>query len=257
MECLSRNSIKYFLMFRFTRLLTFALLVLVTGNLYSQTINTRSFDKVIVSPFIEATFIEGDQEKVVINSCIVDPNKLHVETKNGTLRIYLEGAKEIPRDSRENRNSSHDLYPAHSVNATVYYKTLEAVSLRGEESFTFPRKFSAERFTLTLYGESVVTFAEVHINELRTTIYGESSLEMQSGLINKQTYTSYGEGKVTTTGVSGDEAKLTAYGEAEFNVNVSERIKITSFGEAKLRYKGNPEIVKGIHVGGVDVARLD
>ncbi|RYE15090.1 MAG: DUF2807 domain-containing protein [Sphingobacteriales bacterium] len=241
----------------FTRFLSVALLVLVTGNGYSQTINTRSFDKVIISPFIEATFIEGDQEQVVINSCIVDPKKLHVETKNGTLRVYLEGAKEIPRESRENRNSNRDLYPKHAVNATIYYKKLDALSLRGEESFTFPRKLSAERFTLTLYGESIITFADVHINELRATLYGEGSLEIQSGLVNTQIYTSYGEGKVTTTGIASNEAKLKAYGEAEFNVNVSERIKITSFGEAKLRYKGNPEIVKGLHVGGVDVARLD
>lgn len=67
----------------------------------------------------------------------------------------------------------------------------------------------------------------------------------------------YGEGKVNTTAISSSQAKLTAYGEADFEMNVSDRIRITSFGEAKLRYKGNPQIVKGINVGGVDVARLD
>lgn len=251
-----RTSTKYLLMLHFTRFLSVALLVVVSGGVFGQTFNTKPFHKVIVSPFIEATFIEGDQERVVINSCIVDPHKLHVETKSGTLRVYLDGAKEIPREKRENSNT-HDLYPLHAVNATIYYKKLDALSLRGEEAFSFPRRLSAERFTLTLYGESTITIADVHINELRTTIYGESAIEIQSGLVNKQTYTSYGEGKVNTTGISCDEARLTAYGEAEFNVNVAERIKITSFGEAKLRYKGNPQIIKGIHVGGVDVARLD
>lgn len=246
-------------MLHITRFLTVALLLLTatTSNVYSQTINTRSFSKVIISPFIEATFIQADQERVVINNCIVDSSKLHIESNNGTLRIYLEGAKEIPRNSRENRNANQDLYPAHSVNATVYYKKLSALSLRGEEHYTCPNLISAERFTLKLYGEATVTFAEVRINDMHTTVYGESSLEIQSGSINKQTYTCYGEGKVNSTGVASTEAKLTAYGESQFKLNVSDRIKITSFGEARLRYKGNPQIVKGIRMGGVDVARLD
>jgi hypothetical protein len=244
-------------MLHLTRFLTAALLIVTTSTLYGQTVTTDSFHKVIVSPFIEATFIQGDQERVVINSSFVDPGKLHIETKKGTLRVYLEGAKEIPRESRDNRNSGHDLYPAHAVTITVYYKKLDALSLRGEERFTCPGPLSAEHFTLTLYGESAVTFAEVHINDLHTILYGEGSVEIQSGSVNRQSYTSYGEGKVNATAVSSEEAKLTAYGEADFRMNVSGRIRITSFGEAKLRYKGNAQIVKGLHVGGVDVAKLD
>ncbi|HTI89700.1 MAG TPA: DUF2807 domain-containing protein, partial [Puia sp.] len=89
------------------------------------------------------------------------------------------------------------------------------------------------------------------------TIYGESSLDIKSGIVNKQYYTCYGEGKINTTAISGRESRLTAYGEAEFRLNVSDRIKITSIGQAKLRYMGNPDIVKGIHIGGVDLQKLD
>jgi hypothetical protein len=242
---------------RITRLLIAGLLIVTTGNLYSQTITTRSFHKVIVSPYIEATFLPGDQERVVINSSAVEPDKLHIDAKNGTLRVYLERAKEIPRNSRDSRGRGHDLYPAHAVSVTIFYRHLDALSVRGEEQFTLTRPLSAEHFTLTLYGESAVTFAAVHINDLHTVLYGESSVEIQSGSARKQSYTCYGEGRVNTTGLSSVEAKLTAYGEAEFNINASERIKLTSFGEAKLRYKGDAQLVKGIHFGGVDIARVD
>ena len=244
-------------MLHFLRFLAAGLLILATSTLYSQTITTGSFHKVIVSPFIEATFIESDQERVVINSSVVDLNKLHIETKNGTLRVYLEGAKEIPHNPRANRNSGDQSYSNRSVTITIYYKKLDALSLRGEEHFRCLSPLSTEHFTLTLYGESAIIFAAVHINELRTTIYGKSFLEIESGSVNKQSYTCYGEGRVNTAAISGEEAKLTAYGEADFIMNVSGRIKISSFGEATLRYKGNPQIVKGINVGGVDVARLD
>lgn len=243
-------------MLHFTRLLTAGVLILATSTLYSQTITTGSFHKVIVSPFIEATFIESDQERVVVNSSVVDLNKLRTETKNGTLRIYLEGAKEIPHNPR-NRSGGDQHYSNRSVAITIYYKKLDALSLRGEEHFRCLSPISAEHFTLTLYGESAIIFASVHINELRTTIYGRSFLEIESGSIDKQFYICYGEGRVNTTAISGEEAKLTAYGEADFIMNVSGRIRISSFGEATLRYKGNPQIVKGINVGGIDVARLD
>ena len=245
-------------MLHLIRFVTASLLIIASSTGFSQTFHTKPFHKVIVSPYIEATFIQGNQEKVVINHSEVDAGKLHVESASGTLRIYLEGAKVIPRESRDKRREGdRQLYPDHAVTATVYYKSLDALSLRGDERFAVASPVSAEYFTLKLYGEPDITFAEVHINDLHTTIYGEGSLEMQSGSVNKQSYTCYGEGKVNTTAISSTEAKLTAYGEADFSLNVSERIRITSFGEASLRYKGNAQVIKGIHIGEVDVARLD
>src|SRR6187402_871307 len=100
-------------MLHFKRFATAALLVITTSAGYSQTIATRPFHKVIVSPFIEATFIQGDQERVVINHSAVDPKKLHIEANDGTLRLYLDGAKEVPHDSRDSRGNDHQLYPDH------------------------------------------------------------------------------------------------------------------------------------------------
>lgn len=232
-------------------------LVATVSIAHSQTITTGSFHKIIISPYIEATFIQGDQERVVINSAIVDLEKLHTETKNGTLRLYLEGAKEIPRKSRHDRYRRDDLYPPHAVTVTIYYKNLDALSLRGEERFTVSSPLSAEDFNLKLYGESAITFAEVHIGDLQTTVYGEGMVELESGSVNRQFYTCYGEATINTSEITGAEAKLTAYGDSEFKMNVSNRIKITSFGESKLHYKGNPEIVKGIRIGGGEIARVN
>jgi len=224
----------------------------------AQTISVSHFHKVIISPYIQVTFVQGDEESVTINNIIVDSSKLHVEVHSGTLRMYLDGAKEIPKNQRDdNGHSSHSLYPNHAVIATVTYRDLDALSLRGAETHLCKSPLSAEEFTLRLYGESTVILIEAHIDEMHTTMYGESSLEIKAGAVNKQNYTCYGEGKVNTTAINGEEAKLTAYGESEFAMNVSDRIKITAFGEAKLHYKGNPTIVKGIHIGEMQVKKLD
>ncbi|MBS1603569.1 MAG: DUF2807 domain-containing protein [Bacteroidetes bacterium] len=214
------------------------------------------FTKVIVSPFIQVEFVKGATESVAINSILVDSGKLHVEVHHGTLRLYLEGAKEIPKDQKDG-NQSYPLYPRHAVVATVTYRSLEELSLRGDETELVSSPVVTDKFTLSIYGESRVIFTEMRVREMSAHIYGESRLEVRSGTIDRQRYVCYGEGKVMMTAARGKKSRITAYGEAEFNLNVSDRIAITSFGEAKLRYMGNPEIVKGLHFGGVDVKRLD
>ena len=219
------------------------------------------FHEIIISPYIQATFVQGAEESVTVNSTIVDSNKLHLEVHSGTLRLYLDGAKDIPHNSRNYRYSgnqqNHHLYPDHAVVVTITYKKLDALSLRGTETYLCESPLSANKFSLHIYGESKVIFTEVHIAKMYTTMYGEGNLDIRSGKVNKQWYTCYGEGKINTTAIDGQAAKLTAFGEAEFRVNVSDRIKITAFGEARLRYLGNPTIVKGIHIGEVDLQKLD
>lgn len=242
-------------------ILAAGILITVTLNAFGQQRPVGHFNKVIVSPYIQVTFVQGEQEGVTVNSMIVDSSKLHVEVNNGTLRLYLEGAKDVPHNKHgyttDGRKQSFPLYPDHSVVATVTYKSLNALSLRGEETQLCQSAISADQFDLDVYGESKVIFTEVHIGEMHTTMYGESKLDIKSGSVNQQYYTCYGEGKINTTAITGHESKVTAFGEAEFRLNISDRIKITAFGETKLRYLGNPLIVKGIHLGGLDLQKID
>jgi hypothetical protein len=258
---LVRSMDKQYSMRQLITILAAGMLLFTTRATHAQTGPVGRFHKVIVSPYIQVTFVQGDQESVTINNTIADSSKLHVEVQDGTLRLYLDGAKDIPHNQRDERydggQQSHHLYPDHAVIATVVYKKLDALSLRGSETFLCQIPLSAKRFDLHVYGDSKVIFTEVHISKMHTTLYGESSLDMRSGEVNRQHYTCYGDGKINTTAISGQAARVTSFGETEFRVNVSDRIRITSFGEAKLRYMGHPNIVKGIHIGGVDLQRLD
>src|SRR4029079_4025657 len=113
------------------------LLLLTTIAATAQTKMVDHFTKVIVSPYIQATFVEGDEESVTIENIKVDENKLHLEVNNQTLRIYLEGAKDFPKYEKDHSNGydeSHPLYQNTSVAVTVTYKKLTDLSLRGEET---------------------------------------------------------------------------------------------------------------------------
>jgi len=221
----------------------------------AQTISVDHFNKVIISPYVQVVFERGESESVTVHELLVDSSKLHVEVNGGTLRIYLEGAKDIPYYKKS--YDKNDLYPNHAVVATVTYRSLKTLSLRGEETHHCQSPLSANKFSLRVYGASTVVFTEMHVRKLHAVIYGTSSLEIQSGKVDEQHFTCYGEGKINTTAIAGRMGKITSFGEAEFRMNISDRIKITAFGDAKLRYKGNPAIVKGIHIGDVDLARID
>lgn len=240
---------------------SFAVLLLLIGiRATAQKKAVDPFDKIIISPYIQVTFVQGNEESVIINDIEVDESKLHIEVDNKTLRVYLEGAKDIPKNEKDYSNGYKETYPLYNktaVIATVTYKTLNELSIRGEEAQLCKSPINGEEFILRIYGESKVTLNELNLQQLYTTMYGESTLEIKSGSVKEQRYICYGEGKINSLAITGSSSRITAYGEADFKLNVSDRIKITAFGEAKVHYKGNPEIVKGLHFGDMSLNKID
>lgn len=236
------------------------LLLVVTLNVFAQTTSVAHFEKIIISPYIQVVFVEGDKEQVDIENCRVDKSKLHIEVNNKTLWVYLEGAKQIPKNEKTYENGykeKHSIYNGTVVTATITYKMLKDLSIRGEETQVCKSPLSAEKFNLKIYGESKVILNEVNFGELHTKLYGESTLEIKAGTIKEQNYTSYGESTINSIAVNGRTGYITAYGEADFTMNASDKIKVTAFGDAKLHYKGDPEIVKGLHFGEMLIDKLD
>jgi len=237
-----------------------ALLVLTAVGATAQTKIVDHFSKVIVSPYIQVTFIQGDKESVTIDDIEVDTGKLHIEVDDNTLRVYLEGAKDFPKNEKDYSNGYKETYPLYnktSVEATITYKTLEALSIRGEETQLIKSPVEVNEFTLKIYGESEVIFDEMNVQAMETTMYGESRLEIKSGTIKEQKYTCYGDGRINSLATNGSTGRIIVYGEADFKMNVADRIKIASYGSTQLHYKGTPEIVKGLHFGDMVIDKMD
>lgn len=225
----------------------------------TKTFLVDNFDKVIVSPHIKVDFIQADNESIVINDIRVSIDKFNIEASGKTLHIYLDDAKTTTKNKTEKTNNyriKNSIYNGTIVNATIYYKTLNELSLRGEEKFVCKSLINTDQFKLRIYGESEVQLNDVKLNTLNTIIYGESILEIKKGTIANQKITSYGESIINALDVETDSAKITLYGESNVNINVSQEIKITSYGEANIKYKGNPKINKGIIIGETTIEKI-
>ncbi len=240
-------------------LLLFFLISVEYTQAQSDNIAVNHFDKVIVSPHIQVTFIEGNEESVSIQKISVSKDKLNIEVKGKTLRIYLDGAKEVTENEKyykDGKKRTRSVYNGTIVTATITYKNIDELSLRGEEKFICKSPIVQDDFRLKIYGESQVIINEVALKSLQTTIYGESFLEIKSGTINKQKITAYGETKVNTLGVDNKTTKITAYGEGSYRVNVSEELKVTAYGEATIAYIGTPNVNTGIIIGEATIQKI-
>lgn len=240
---------------------TIVIVVVALNGLQAQnnTFNVKSFDKIIVSPHIEINLVEGEQEGVVIENAKVSLDKINVEVEGNTLRLYLDGAKVVTKSERVSNDhwrGSKSLYNGTMATATITYKTLKNLSIRGEEIVRCKSHLKADDFKMSLYGEAKVYFNSVSIDELTVAIYGSSYLEITEGNIKRQVFRAYGESEVNTVGMNADETKITAYGESNFRVNVSDRLKVTCYGETNVSYTGDAEVDKGIIIGEARVRKI-
>ncbi len=225
----------------------------------SKTIAINHFNKVIVSPHIQVTFIEGDKESVSIENISVPIEKLNVEVAGKTLRIYLDDAKMVTKSEKvddDKWKGKRSIYNGTIVTVIVTYKNLEELSLRGEETIVCESLLKMDKFRLKIYGESQVYLNKVALGMLQTTIYGESFLEIKEGTIEKQKITAYGETKINTLEVNNKTTKITAYGEGSYRINVSENLKVTAYGKATIAYLGNPNVNKGIIIGETTIQKI-
>lgn len=241
-------------------ILVCAVFVIQNSRAQEKTITlTNNFNKIIVSPHIEAIFIQGTKPSIEIQSMTVAIEKLQYEIVNNTLQVYLEGAKTVTENEKIENNGWKQKVPIYKntvAKVKITYANVDAFSLRGEEKITFESPLNQEKCTLRIYGESEVIIKEAKLDNLRVAIYGESNLIIESGEIAKQRITAYGSSKMRSLNVASKEAKITAYGEGTYQFNVSDRLKVTSYGESNVLYKGNPEVKKGIVIGESIIRRV-
>lgn len=220
----------------------------------------ESFNKVIISPHIETTFIQGDEESVTILESSELEDKINIEVKGGTLRVYLDDAKETTKNesiTKDGMKMKVPIYKGKVLTILVTYKNINALSLRGEQRTLCKSLIDEKKFTLNIYGESQVAFNHVDFDTFNVDIYGESELIIKKGTTVKQNITAYGAGIINLVDVDNKSSKLKAYGEAVFKIQASKSIKFAAYGEATLRYKGDAEVNKGLSFGDSEIRRID
>lgn len=246
---------------KFKSIIFFMSLLFLNSNLTAQkTIKLESdFDKIIVSPHLEVIFKKGDTPTIEILDINIPMEKFRYELNKGTLQVYLEGAKTYTKNKKivvRNTERKVPLYKGRVAKVIVTYTDVKIFSLRGEEKITFQTPLIQKECVLRIYGKSEVTINTVALDRLDVSIYGDSFLNIEKGNIKKQKITAYGASKVMALDVISEETRLTAYGDGIFKFNVSDSIKVSSYGEATVLYKGDATLKKGIVIGESTIKKM-
>ena len=240
--------------------LIISLLIFGWSNAQSETVEVSGFSEVTISPYIEVVFKKAENESVRIENSKVDRDKINIETNGKELHIYLEDAKIVSKEEEvevNGREMDRSIYNGTEVRITVNYKTIEAVEIRSEERINFEDAISVENFDLDIYGAPKVSFESITAEAFKVALYGESYLEIKSGKVNFQRYRAYGKSEVNALDLLSSDTKIAAYGNNHIVVNVSEKLKVSAFGEARIQYKGNAKMNSGLKIGETVIQKID
>ncbi|CAL65688.1 head GIN domain-containing protein [Christiangramia forsetii] len=230
------------------------------SNAQSKTIEVSPFKEVIVSPYIEVVFKQSDQESVVIEKSSVETEKINIEVDKKTLHIYLDDAKVVAKEEEVMINGieqDRSIYNGTEATITVYYRNLEEVEIRSEEMINFADAIQTEDFDLDIYGSAKVYLESITAEDFKVAMYGESYLEIKDGNVDFQRYRCYGKSEVSAVDLQSAETKIAAYGNNHIVVNVSEKLKVSAFGEARIQYKGNAKVNNGLKIGETVIQKID
>jgi len=226
----------------------------------SETVEVSGFSEVTISPYIKVDFRQAESESVIIQNTRVDREKINIEIDGKELRIFLEDAKIVSKEEEikvNGREIDRSIYNGTEVSIIVNYITLEEVEIRSEERITFQDAINNEDFELDLYGSPKVYFESITAEDFKVAMYGESYLEVKGGDVEFQRYRCYGKSQVHAIDLLSKETKIAAYGNNHLIVNVSEKLKVSAFGEATIQYKGNAVVKSGLKIGETVIRKID
>lgn len=224
-------------------------------------VEVKPFNKVIVSPIIDVELIKGDHESVRIVAEGVDFDKINVRNSGKTLKLFLDHARMGKKHEKVYREDEPDVlfyrsrYEGAKVKAYVTFKSLERVQVRGDGKLICNDRLGSEKLKLKLYGEIDAEIASIDTKKLKVAAFGDNEIKIRGGAANRQVYKMFGDNQIYTTKVNSTNARVSVFGEGAVRLSADQKIKLSSFGDSRIFYSGDPVISKSIVLGDLRLRR--
>jgi hypothetical protein len=229
-----------------------AALICVCLSAYTASAKERPlkpFSRIIVSPRVNVILTQGETESIDLDYEGVDASSINVEVRGKTLRIYLDEARVTDKLETVGSGYKRRVYEGAQITARITYKTLDHLQIRGTGDVTCNSPIIAERFVLKAYGENTITLNSIKTAYLKTNLYGQNRLRIKGGKAEYQRYKLYGENEIDATRLKSYSSSTTSFGESRIDLNSQDELRITSFGEARVSYRGDAFVSKGLIFG--------
>ncbi len=183
-------------------------------------------------------------------------DRIIIEQKGRKLHVYLQDAKIFDIGEKEdNMFDRKERYNHAKLTAYVTFKHLIYIESRGEGDVLCDGKIEAKKLKIKAWGAVNIRLAYVDAAMVKARLYGENILNIREGDAGHVSYKMYGVNKIDTRGLRSVTSSTTIYGEGRINLNTTEELRVTSFGEPSLNVLGDPIISKGIVIGKPNIRR--
>lgn len=223
-----------------------------------KTVLVDHFNKVVVSPHIQAVFKQGNQESITIEELTISSEKMNIEVTDNVLKVYLHKAEaQVSLDDKESvKWEDKSVYKGTIAKVVITYKNLGKLALVGEEKFTFLDKIKEKDVNLKLIGRTKIYIKEAEIENLDITSFGKNYLEVSSGVVPYLNINSFGEDQFDMVEMANEITDLKTVGNGRFKLNVSKKLNVTGVGDSDIMYKGDATVSKGFMLGNSRIERL-
>lgn len=217
----------------------------------------KSFHRVVASPHINVVLQKGSVESIRLVYNRVSADKINIEVKNKTLRIYLDDARVAEKTERIGYYEKRGIYQDVNVTAYITYRDLDHLEIRGNQELTCLDPIKAETFILKAYGENEITLTNIKAAYLKTSLYGENDLHIKGGKADYQKYRLFGENKIDTRELKSYSTIANIFGESKVKLTSEDELKISAFGEPQVMYKGNAQVSRRFVFGEAIIERME
>lgn len=218
----------------------------------------RPFSRIIASPHINVILEEGESETVRLLCNDISEDRVNVEVRGKTLRLYLDDARVTDKLERHGRHSKRSVYQDVSVTAYVTYRTLERLEVRGAQEVTCHSPIRSEKkFKLKAYGENEINLVSLRTDYFKTVLYGQNRLKIKGGKADYQKYKLYGENRIDASRMKSYSASAMSFGESDVKIYSQDEVRVTAFGETRVSFSGDAYLSKGLIFGKTDINRVN
>lgn len=233
-------------------------LTVTTARAQDSVRKVRPFTRIIASPHIHIILEEGETETVRLVYNNINEDRVNVEVKGRTLRLYLDDARVTDKLERRGRHSKRSVYEDASVTAYITYRKLEHLEVRGAQEVTCHSPIrSDKKFKLKAYGENEISLVSLRTDYFKTVLYGQNRLKIKGGKADYQKYKLYGENRIDASRMKSYSASAMSFGESDVKIHSQDEVRVTAFGETRVSFSGDAYLSKGLIFGKTDINRVN
>lgn len=234
--------------------------LLLAVNVTAQEIvkKVRPFSRIVASPHINVILEEGESESVKLVYHNISEDRINVDVRGKTLRLYLDDARITDKLEGRGRHSKRDVYNDVSITAYITYRTLQHLEVRGAQEVTCHSPIrSDKKFKIKAYGQNEINLVSLRTDFLKTVLYGENRLKIKGGRADYQKYKLYGENRIDASKMKSYSASAMSFGESDVRINSQDEVRVTAFGETRVSFSGDANLSRGLILGKTDINRVN